>query len=129
MYPMPRVSFVFFQDIVFKHKDKGKDNQSYRTSILPEKQWKIQQVARLTFLSVFSFCPFLVKVKLTLCTNCENKITLHAMTGVLSFLNNGVWWPSWIIFMATGRQNDVTTYFFNSPSHNLLNTSKSQTLR
>ena len=57
MYPVPRVSFVVFQDIVFKHKDKGKDNQSYRTSILPEKQWKIQQVARLTFLSVSSFCP------------------------------------------------------------------------
>ena len=27
--------------------------------------------------------------------------------------------------MPTGRQNDVTTYVLNSPSHNLLNTSKS----
>ena len=31
--------------------------------------------------------------------------------------------------MATGSQNDATTYFFNSPSHNLLNTPKSQVHR
>ncbi|KAK7087195.1 protein rogdi-like [Littorina saxatilis] len=31
-------------DIVFKHKDKGKDNQNYKTSIMPEQEWKIQQV-------------------------------------------------------------------------------------
>jgi len=37
--------------------------------------------------------------------------------------------PSWIVSMPAGRQNDVTTYVLNSPSHNLLNTSKSLTLR
>lgn len=31
-------------DIRFKHKEKGKDSQNYRTTILPEREWKLQQI-------------------------------------------------------------------------------------
>ena len=34
-----------------------------------------------------------------------------------------------MVSMASGGQNDATTYFFNSPSHKLLNTPKSQAHR
>ena len=50
------------------------------------------------------------------------------MTGVLSFLNNCLWWLSWIVSMAMGHQHYVTTYFLNSPGHKLLNTFKSPKL-
>ncbi|KAL8594507.1 hypothetical protein ACOMHN_024952 [Nucella lapillus] len=31
-------------DIRFKHKEKGKDSQNYRTTILPGRDWKLQQI-------------------------------------------------------------------------------------
>ncbi|XP_076453217.1 protein rogdi-like [Babylonia areolata] len=31
-------------DIRFKHKEKGKDSQNYKTAILPDRVWKLQQI-------------------------------------------------------------------------------------